>query len=102
MSRFYNPINSNLNAIAYLFSKFWAKQALEGTEQKLKDILLNPKDAMKVMSVVGSQAKSIDLKKVKEASDVMTRYGIDYVNAATRDFLTGGARGQVQQMQSEE
>ena len=102
LSRFYNPVSGPVYAMSYIFSKFWAKQALEGTEQKLKDILLNPKDAMKVMSVVGSQAKSIDLKKVKEASDVMTRYGIDYVNAATRDFLTGGARGQVQQMQSEE
>lgn len=102
LSRFYNPVSGPVYAMSYIFSKFWAKQALEGTEQKLKDILLNPKDAMKVMSVVGSQAKSIDLKKVKEASDVMTRYGIDYVNASTRDFLTGGARGQVQQMQSEE
>ena len=102
LSRFYNPVSGNVYAISYIFSKFWAKQALEGTEQKLKDILLNPKDAMKVMAIVAPQAKSIDLKKVKEASDVMTRYGIDYVNAATRDFLTGGARGQVQQMQSEE
>ena len=102
LSRFYNPVSNNVYAISYIFSKFWAKQALEGTEQKLKDILLNPKDAMKVMAIVAPQAKSIDLKKVKEASDVMTRYGIDYVNAATRDFLTGGARGQVQQMQSEE
>jgi hypothetical protein len=102
LSRFYNPVSGPVYAMSYIFSRFWAKQALEGTEQKLKDILLNPKDAMKVMSVVGSQAKSIDMKKVKEAADVMTRYGIDYVNAATRDFLTGGARGQVQQMQSEE
>jgi hypothetical protein len=102
LSRFYNPVNSNLNAIAYLFSKFWAKQALEGTEEKLKAILLNPKDAMKVMEAVAPRAKNLDVKKIKEAGEVMSRYGIDYVNAATKDFLTGGVRGQVQQMQTEE
>lgn len=102
LSRFYNPVSGKLFAISYIFSKFWAKQALEGTEQKLKDILLNPKDAIKVIEAVAPQAKAIDLKKLKEAGKVLSKYGIDYLGAATRDFLTGGARGQVQQMQSEE
>ena len=102
LSRFYNPVSGPVYAISYIFSKFWAKQALEGTEQKLKEILLNPKEAMKVMSIIAPQAKDFDLKKITEAGKVLSKHGIDYIGAVTRDFLAGGARGQVQQMQTEE
>jgi len=102
LSRFYNPVSGPVYAISYIFSKYWAKQTAEGTENKLKQLLLNPQDAVKVMRAIESKNNKFDPSKAKEAAGVMAKYGIDYMNEATRDFLSGGARGLATQASMEE
>lgn len=101
MSRLNNPVSGKIYGLAYIASKFWAKQASEGTEEKIKQLLLNPKDAIKVMEIVSPQA-GMDVDKIKSAGKVMAKYGIDYMNEVARGFLAGGARGEAQQMSQQE
>lgn len=99
ISRIYNPVSGATYAITSLFSKFWAKKASEATEERLKNLLLNPADAVKVFQAVAPRAAAIDPQKVKDAIEVGRRYGIDWVKDAANDLATGAARGAVQQTQ---
>jgi hypothetical protein len=99
LSRIYNPVSGATYAITSLFSKFWAKKASEATEARLKDLLLNPSDAVKVFQAVQPRVSGFDQKKLQDAIDVGRKYGIQWVADAVQDLSTGGARGAVQEPQ---
>lgn len=99
LSRIYNPVSGATYAITSLFSKFWAKKASEATEARLKDLLLNPSDAVKVFQAVQPRVDKLDPKKIQEAIDIGRKYGIQWVKDAADDIATGAARGAVQQPQ---
>jgi hypothetical protein len=99
LSRIYNPVSGATYAITSLFSKFWAKKASEATEERLKALLLNPSDAVKVFQAVQPRAAGFDQKKLQDAIDVGRKYGIQWVADAAQDLSTGAARGAVQEPQ---
>lgn len=101
ISRIYNPVSGPVYAITSLMSKFWARKASDMTEEKLKALLLNPTDAVKVFEAVQSKAGAFDQKKVQDAIAVGKKYGIQWVADAAQDFATGAARGAVQPMTEE-
>lgn len=96
ISRIYNPVSGATYAITSLFSKFWAKKASEATEERLKNLLLNPADAVKVFQAVSPRVAAIDPAKIKDAIEVGRKYGINWVQDAANDLATGAARGAVQ------
>lgn len=99
ISRIYNPVSGATYAITSLFSKFWAKKASDATEARLKELLLNPSDAVKVFQAVQPRAAGFDQKKIQDAIDVGRKYGIQWVADAVQDLTTGAARGAVQEPQ---
>lgn len=101
LSRIYNPVSGATYAITSLFSKFWAKKASEATEARLKELLLNPTDAVKVFQAVQPRVSGINPEKLQEALDIGRKYGIQWVKDAAQDLATGAARGAVQQPQEE-
>lgn len=102
LSRIYNPVSGATYAITSLFSKFWAKKASEATEAKLKELLLNPSDAVKVFQAVQPRVSGLDQKKVQDAIEAGRKYGIQWVSDAANDITSGAARGAVQQSQEQE
>ncbi len=99
LSRIYNPVSGATYAVTSLFSKFWAKKASEATEERLKNLLLNPADAIKVFQAVQPKAQALDPQKVKDAIEIGRKYGIDWVRDAAQDVMSGAVRGAVQQPQ---
>jgi len=93
ISRIYNPVSGPVYAITSLISKYWAKQASQQTEEKLKNLLLNPADAVKVFQAVQPKINALDPEKIRDAIDVGKKYGIQWVADAANDFATGAARG---------
>jgi hypothetical protein len=102
LSRIYNPVSGATYAMTSLFSKFWAKKASESTEAKLKELLLNPSDAVKVFQAVQPRVSGLDQKKVQDAIEVGRKYGIQWVADAANDITSGAARGAVQQSQQQD
>lgn len=102
LSRVFNPVSGLTYAITSTFSKFWAKKAAEGTEAKLKELLLNPSDAVKVFQAVQPRVSGFDQKKIQDAIEIGRKYGIQWVADAANDITSGAARGAVQQMQPQE
>jgi hypothetical protein len=96
ISRIYNPVSGATYAITSLFSKFWANQASKMTEDRIKELLLNPADAIKVFQAVQPKVKGYDRAKIDEAINVGKKYGIQWVADAVNDIQTGAARGAVQ------
>lgn len=99
LSRIYNPVSGTTYAITSLFSKFWAKKASDLTEARLKELVLNPTDAVKVFQAVQPRAQGVDTKKLQDAIEVGRKYGIDWVKDAANDIMSGAQRGAVQQTQ---
>jgi hypothetical protein len=97
LSRIYNPVSGVTYAVTSLISKFWAKKASEATEARLKELLLNPSDAVKVFQAVQPRVEGLDAKKLQEALDIGKKYGIQWVKDAADDALSGAARGAVQE-----
>jgi hypothetical protein len=93
ISRFQNPVSGVRYAVTSLLSKYWANQTAKATEAKLKELLLNPSDAVKLFGAVKAQNKSLDPDKAKEILNIGKKYGIQWVQDATNDFMTGAARG---------
>lgn len=102
ISRFTNPVSNNFYAISSLFSKYWAKQASEATEERLKQLLLNPSDAVKVFQAVQPSKKGVDTQKINTAIEIGKKYGIDWARDAVQALTSGGVRGAVQQPQEQE
>jgi len=102
LSRIYNPVSGATYAITSLFSKFWAKKASEATEARLKELLLNPSDAVKVFQAVQSRVAGFDQKKIQDALEIGRKYGIQWVADAANDITSGAARGAMQQSQPQE
>jgi len=98
-SRFMNPVAGKGYAISTIFSNFWAKKASEATEEKLKQLLLNPSDAVKVFQAVQPTKKGFDQQKLNDAVEIGRKYGIDWVKDAANDIMSGAARGAMQQSQ---
>jgi hypothetical protein len=101
ISRIYNPVSGPVYAITSLMSKFWARKASDMTEEKLKALLLNPSDAVKVFQSVQSKAGAFDQQKIQDAIAIGKKYGIQWVADAAQDFATGAARGAVQPLTEE-
>lgn len=101
ISRIYNPVSGPVYAITSLMSKFWARKASDMTEEKLKNLLLNPTDAVKVFEAVQQKASGFDQQKLQDAITIGKKYGIQWVGDAIQDFSTGAARGAVQPMMEE-
>jgi len=99
ISRIYNPVSGPVYAMTSLFSKYWANAAAKGTEEKLKALLLNPNDALKVFQAVESQTKKFDPKKIEDAVAIGKKYGIQWINDAVNDLQSGAARGAIQGME---
>jgi hypothetical protein len=99
LSRIFNPVSGATYAITSLFSKFWAKKASEATEERLKELLLNPSDAVKVFQAVQPRVEGLDQKKIQDAIAIGKKYGIQWVKDAADDALSGAARGAVQEPQ---
>ena len=93
ISRFFNPVSGARYAVTSLFSKYWANQAAKQTEAKLKELLLNPTDFVKVAKAVEPRAKGVDATKIKELLEVGKKYGIDWVQDAANDARAGALRG---------
>ena len=102
ISRIYNPVSGATYAMTSLFSKFWANKASAATEEKLKALLLNPSDAVKVFQAVQPRVSGFDQQKIQDAIDVGKKYGIQWVADAVNDLKTGAARGAFQGMQQEQ
>ena len=101
ISRFTNPVSGPFYAISSLMSKFWANKASAATEEKLKTLLLNPTDAVKVFSALQQKNGTFDQDKIQEAIRIGKKFGIDWGRDAIQDFATGAARGAVQPMTEE-
>lgn len=99
LSRIYNPVSGATYAITSLFSKFWAKKAADATEARLKELLLNPADAIKVFQAVQPSTKGVSTEKLNQAIEIGRKYGIDWVKDAANDVMSGAQRGAVQQLQ---
>jgi len=99
ISRFFNPVSGARYAVTSLFSKYWAKQAATKTEEKLKELLLNPTDFLKVAKAVEPKAKSITPEQIKDLLSVGKKYGIDWVQEAAMNFRAGATRGAAVGMQ---
>ena len=101
ISRFTNPVSGNFYAISSLMSKFWANKASGLTEEKLKTLLLNPSDAVKVFAALQQKNGTFDQDKIQEAIRIGKKFGIDWGRDAIQDIATGAARGAVQPMTEE-
>ena len=101
LSRFTNPVSGPFYAISSLMSKFWANKASAATEEKLKTLLLNPNDAVKVFSALQQKNGTFDQNKIQEAIRIGKKFGIDWGRDAIQDFATGAARGAAQPMTEE-
>jgi hypothetical protein len=66
------------------------------TEQRIKELLLNPTDAVKVFNAVQPKINQFDRTKIDEAIAVGKKYGINWVADAANDAMSGAARGAVQ------
>ncbi len=85
-----------------MFSKYWANAASRATEEKLKQLLLNPSDAIKVFNAIEAQGRRLDPEKLKSALGVGKKYGINWVNDAAADVRSGAQRGALRGMQPQE
>jgi hypothetical protein len=101
ISRIYNPVSGWLYAVTSTFSKFWANAASKATEEKLKALLLNPTDAVKVFEAVAPKAQKFDPTKINEAIRIGKKYGIQWIEDAVNDLTTGAARGAVRGVATE-
>ena len=99
LSRIFNPVSGLTYAVTSTFSKFWAKKASAATEVKLKELLLNPSDAVKVFQAVQPRVSGFDQKKIQDAIEIGKKYGIQWVADAANDITSGAARGAVQEAQ---
>jgi hypothetical protein len=102
ISRIYNPVSGPTYAITSLFSKFWANKSSAATEEKLKALLLNPSDAVKVFQAIEPKAAGFDRKKIDDAISIGKKYGIRWIDDAVNDLQTGAARGGVQELTNEQ
>jgi hypothetical protein len=96
LSRINNPVSGPVYAFTSLFSKYWANSVAKGTEEKLKKLLLNPADAIKVFSAVPTNTKGFDAGKINEAVKIGKKYGLDWVRDAAADIGSGAMRGGAQ------
>ena len=101
ISRIYNPVSGPVYAVTSLFSKYWANAASKATEEKLKALLLNPADAVKVFEAVSPKVQKFDPAKINQAMQIGKKYGIQWVQDAVNDLTTGAARGAVRGIATE-
>jgi hypothetical protein len=93
ISRFFNPVSGARYAVTSLFSKYWANQAAKQTEAKLKELLLNPADFVRIAKAVEPRAEGINAEQIKNLLDVGKKYGINWVQDAASDARAGALRG---------
>lgn len=99
ISRFFNPVSGARYAVTSLFSKYWATQAAKQTEEKLKNLLLNPTDFVQLARAVEPRAKGITKDQLETMFKIGKKYGIDWVKEAVQNAQIGAARGAAVGMQ---
>lgn len=93
VSRITQPVAGATYAITSLISRYLAKQTNEETERRLKEILLNPEDAVKIFSAVSARAD--EKQALKTALGIGKKYGVDFADMLRRDLQSGAVRGAV-------
>lgn len=93
LSRINNPVSGKFYAITSLISKWWAGSVARSTEEKLKNLLLNPADAQKVFASLPDKQGAFDPKKINQAVEIGKKYGLDWVAEATGNIASGATRG---------
>jgi hypothetical protein len=93
LSRFRNPVAGKFYAITSLISQWWAGSIARSTEEKLKNLLLNPADAQKVFASLPNKEGAFDPKKINQAVEIGKKYGLDWVAEATGSIASGATRG---------
>lgn len=93
ISRFRNPVSSNFYAITSLISQWWAGSVAKSTEEKLKNLLLNPVDAQRVFAAIPDKQGAFDTKKINAAVEVGKKYGLNWVSEATANIMSGATKG---------
>jgi hypothetical protein len=93
ISRFFNPVSGPTYAATSIFSKLWANKASDATEKKLKELLLNPTDFIRVANAVAPRAENVRAEQIKTLLDVGKKYGINWVQDAVSDARAGALRG---------
>lgn len=93
LSRINNQVSGKLYAVTSLFSKYWAGAIAKSTEEKLKRILLNPTDAQKIFAAMPTTGKGFDPNKINAVVEVGKKYGLNWIDEATADIMSGTARG---------
>jgi hypothetical protein len=93
VSRITQPVAGATYAVTSLISRYLAKQTNEETERRLKEILLNPDDAIRIFSAVSKRADEKEALKTTLA--IGKKYGIDFAQMLRQDLQSGAARGAV-------
>jgi len=93
LSRFRNPVAGKFYAITSLISQWWAGSIARSTEEKLKNLLLNPADAQKVFASLPDKQGAFDPKKINQAVEIGKKYGLDWIAEATGNIASGATRG---------
>lgn len=93
LSRFRNPVAGKFYAITSLISQWWAGSIARSTEEKLKNLLLNPADAQKVFASLPDKQGAFDPKKINQAVEIGKKYGLDWIAEATGSIASGATRG---------
>lgn len=102
LSRFNNRVSGMTYAMTSLFSRWWAGSVARSTEEKLKNILLNPADAQKIFASLPKKDGAFDPAKINAAIEVGKKYGLDWVKEATANITSGATKGAYRAGVSEE
>lgn len=93
LSRFNNPVSGKFYAMTSLISKWWAGSVARSTEEKLKNLLLNPADAQRVFAAIPNKQGAFDTNKINAAVEIGKKYGLDWVSEATANIMSGATKG---------
>jgi hypothetical protein len=102
LSRFNNPVSGKFYAMTSLISKWWAGSVARSTEEKLKNLLLNPVDAQRVFAAIPDKQGAFDTKKINAAVEAGKKYGLDWVSEATANIMSGATKGAYRGTMSEQ
>ena len=102
LSRFNNPVSGKFYAMTSLISKWWAGSVARSTEEKLKNLLLNPVDAQRVFAAIPDKQGAFDTKKINAAVEIGKKYGLDWVSEATANIMSGATKGAYRGAMSEQ
>lgn len=102
ISRLNNRVSGPVYAVASLFSRWWAGKVGRETDEKLKNLLLNPADAQKVFAALPKDTGAFDVTKINDAVNVGKKYGLDWVSESVANVMSGATKGAYRGAMSEQ